>query len=65
MKIHVRPAACTDIRKELMMSARHFLSLMDCTPQELANLIRRGIELKDLRNGGALFEPLKKTACWA
>ncbi|GLK61286.1 MULTISPECIES: ornithine carbamoyltransferase [Azotobacter] len=41
------------------MSARHFLSLMDCTPQELANLIRRGIELKDLRNGGALFEPLK------
>ncbi|ACO77620.1 ornithine carbamoyltransferase [Azotobacter vinelandii CA] len=43
----------------MMMSARHFLSLMDCTPQELANLIRRGIELKDLRNGGALFEPLK------
>ncbi|MFC0711587.1 ornithine carbamoyltransferase [Azorhizophilus paspali] len=41
------------------MSARHFLSLMDCTPQELANLIRRGIELKDLRNGGTLFEPLK------
>jgi len=41
------------------MSARHFLSLMDCTPQELSNLIRRGIELKDLRNRGALFEPLK------
>lgn len=41
------------------MSARHFLSLMDCTPQELLGLIRRGIELKDLRNRGVLFEPLK------
>ncbi len=42
-----------------MMSARHFLSLMDCTPQELVSVIRRGIELKDLRNRGVLFEPLK------
>ncbi|UVE18821.1 ornithine carbamoyltransferase [Pseudomonas sp. LS44] len=41
------------------MTARHFLSLMDCTPEELNGLIRRGIELKDLRNRGALFEPLK------
>ncbi|SFP13338.1 ornithine carbamoyltransferase [Pseudomonas borbori] len=41
------------------MSARHFLSLKDCTPQELVGLIRRGIELKDLRNRGVLFEPLK------
>ncbi|MEK1906243.1 MAG: ornithine carbamoyltransferase [Pseudomonas sp.] len=41
------------------MSARHFLSLMDCTPQELSGLIRRAIELKDLRNRGVLFEPLK------
>ncbi len=41
------------------MSVRHFLSLMDCTPQELVGLIRRGIELKDLRNRGVLFEPLK------
>ena len=41
------------------MSARHFLSLMDCTPDELVSLIRRGIELKDLRNRGVLFEPLK------
>lgn len=41
------------------MSARHFLSLMDCTPQELTSLIRRGIELKDLRNRGVLYEPLK------
>lgn len=41
------------------MSVRHFLSLMDCTPQELASLIRRGIELKDLRNRNVLYEPLK------
>jgi ornithine carbamoyltransferase len=41
------------------MSARHFLSLKDCTPDELVSLIRRGIELKDLRNRGVLFEPLK------
>ncbi len=42
-----------------MMSARNFLSLMDCTPAELAGLIRRGIELKDLRDRSVLFEPLK------
>ncbi len=41
------------------MSARHFLSLLDCTPAELSGLIRRGIELKSLRNSGTLFEPLK------
>ncbi|ARU87563.1 ornithine carbamoyltransferase [Pseudomonas sp. M30-35] len=41
------------------MSARHFLSLMDCTPAELVSLIRRAMELKDLRNRGVLFEPLK------
>jgi len=44
------------------MSARHFLSLMDCTPDELVSLIRRGMELKDLRNRGVLFEPLKNRA---
>ncbi|QKF49455.1 Ornithine carbamoyltransferase 1, anabolic [Pseudomonas graminis] len=42
-----------------MMSARHFLSMMDYTPAELVGVIRRGIELKDLRNRGVLFEPLK------
>lgn len=41
------------------MSARHFLSLMDCTSQELNSLIRRGTELKDLRNRGVRYEPLK------
>ena len=42
-----------------MMSARHFLSLMDCTPQELGDLLRRAIELKDLRRRNVLLEPLK------
>jgi ornithine carbamoyltransferase len=42
-----------------MMSARHFLSLLDCTPAELSSLIRRGSELKTLRTRGVLFEPLK------
>jgi ornithine carbamoyltransferase len=41
------------------MSVRHFLSLMDFSPQELSDLIRRAIELKDLRHRGVLFEPLK------
>ncbi|MEK1940423.1 MAG: ornithine carbamoyltransferase [Pseudomonas sp.] len=41
------------------MSARHFLSLMDCTPEELLGLLRRAIELKSLRQRGILFEPLK------
>lgn len=41
------------------MNARHFLSLMDCTPQELSGLLRRASELKDLRNRSVLFEPLK------
>lgn len=41
------------------MSARHFLSLMDLTPDELLGVIRRGIELKALRNRGVLHEPLK------
>ena len=41
------------------MNARHFLSMMDYTPDELLGLIRRGVELKDLRDRGVLFEPLK------
>ncbi|WP_133749812.1 ornithine carbamoyltransferase [Pseudomonas sp. LP_7_YM] len=41
------------------MSARHFLSMMDYTPHELGHVIQRGIELKDLRNRGVLFEPLR------
>src|SRR5215510_254742 len=41
------------------MSARHFLSMLDYTTDELIGLIRRGSELKDLRNRGVLYEPLK------
>ncbi|MFJ5286283.1 ornithine carbamoyltransferase, partial [Pseudomonas sp. NPDC088429] len=43
------------------MSARHFLSLMDCTPEELVSEIPRPGEIKDLRNRGVLFEPLKNS----
>lgn len=32
------------------MTVRHFLSLFDCSKQELANIIQRAIELKKLRN---------------
>ncbi|TLP78230.1 ornithine carbamoyltransferase [Pseudomonas nitroreducens] len=41
------------------MSARHFLSMLDYTTEELLGLIRRATELKDLRDRGALYEPLK------
>ncbi|MFS2158022.1 ornithine carbamoyltransferase [Pseudomonas sp. Pseusp122] len=41
------------------MNARHFLSMMDYTQEELVRVIRRGMELKDLRNRSVLFEPLK------
>jgi ornithine carbamoyltransferase len=33
--------------------------MMDYTPDELLGVLRRGIELKDLRNRGVLFEPLR------
>lgn len=46
------------------MSVRHFLSFMDYSPEELIGLIRRGSELKDLRNRGVLYEPLKSRV-WA
>ncbi len=41
------------------MTVRHFLTLLDLTPQELANLIRRGIELKEWRLQGRLHEPYR------
>ncbi|GGJ91009.1 ornithine carbamoyltransferase [Pseudomonas matsuisoli] len=41
------------------MSIRHFLSMMDYTPDELKGLVRRGMELKDLRRRGELVQPLK------
>jgi ornithine carbamoyltransferase len=41
------------------MSARHFLSLRDLSPEELGNIIQRAIELKALQKSGALHEPLR------
>ena len=41
------------------MSARHFLSLRDLSPEDLGNIIQRAIELKALQKSGALHEPLR------
>ena len=41
------------------MSSRHFLTLLDLTPDELNRLILRAIELKALNKAGTLFEPFK------
>ncbi|MGQ0657635.1 MAG: ornithine carbamoyltransferase [Chromatiales bacterium] len=38
---------------------RHFLTLLDLSPEELVNLIERGIELKAMRRAGRVHEPLK------
>jgi ornithine carbamoyltransferase len=38
---------------------RHFLSLLVFSPEELGDLINRGIELKRLRHDRVLYEPLK------
>ena len=41
------------------MSSKHFLTLMDLTPDELSRLVPRAIELKELNRAGKLFEPFK------
>jgi ornithine carbamoyltransferase len=41
------------------MSNRHFLTLLDLTPDELNRLVLRAIELKALNRAGTLFEPFK------
>lgn len=41
------------------MTVRHFLSLMDCSQAELASLLKRGTELKDLHRQGVVYEPFK------
>ncbi len=42
------------------MQVRHFLTLKDCTPDELLQILQRGIELKQaLKQEGPIFEPLK------
>ena len=38
---------------------RHFLTLLDLTPEELRGLLRRATELKAMRLDGAPYEPLK------
>ncbi|BBB27216.1 ornithine carbamoyltransferase [Amphritea japonica] len=41
------------------MTTRHFLTLLDLTPDELNKLIHRAVELKQIRNSGEIYEPLK------
>jgi len=41
------------------MAPRHFLTLLDFSPQELRDLLGRAIELKALRRAGVEHEPLK------
>ena len=41
------------------MTVRHFLSLMDFSPDELRRLLNRAIELKAMLRAGQLHEPLK------
>lgn len=41
------------------MAVRHFLTLMDFTPEELQRLIQRAIELKATQRSGEVFEPMK------
>ncbi len=41
------------------MAPRHFLTLLDFTPSELAQLTTRAIELKSMHHMGQVFEPLK------
>lgn len=41
------------------MAVRHFLTLLDFTPDELVQLIDRAIELKAMHQANTLYEPLK------
>ena len=41
------------------MAVRHFLTLLDFTPSELAMIVNRAIELKSLQHQGQVHEPLK------
>ena len=43
----------------IFMGTRHFLTLLDLSPEELNRLINRAIELKRMRNAGEIYEPLK------
>ncbi|MGB0466755.1 MAG: ornithine carbamoyltransferase [Pontibacterium sp.] len=41
------------------MTIRHFLTLRDLSPAELRSVIHRATELKNMRNRGEVYEPLK------
>ena len=41
------------------MTTRHFLTMLDLTPDELGGIIRRAIELKAIHRAGELHETLK------
>jgi len=41
------------------MNIRHFLTLLDLSPDELRDLIRRAVELKAIQKAGKIHEPLK------
>ena len=41
------------------MTVRHFLTLKDLTPEELQQIMHRGIELKKMQHSGEIYEPLK------
>ncbi len=41
------------------MPARHFLTLLDLSPDELQGLMRRAIELKAKQHAGELYQPLR------
>jgi len=41
------------------MSTRHFLTLLDMTPDELQQIVQRAIILKQMRNADETYEPLK------
>ena len=42
-----------------MSKTRHFLTLMDFSPDELQQLVARAIELKKIWKSGEIYEPLK------
>lgn len=42
-----------------MSKSRHFLTLLDLTPEELRTLVKRASELKSIRNRDEVYEPLK------
>jgi ornithine carbamoyltransferase len=41
------------------MTTRHFLTLLDFSPEELRGLIARAVELKAIHRAGMPHEPLK------